>query len=320
MGQGYPDFLGSEVARRAAAEALKEAALNQYSAPRGLPQLREAVASWHSRRYGSKQTAEDVVVTAGGQEALVCAIRAGIEASGRSGGVVVMEPFYPFLGGVVVMEPFYPFLGGAVSRAGGIAMPMRLEAPEFRIRGVELLDIPENAFVVADEVYEGTAKHRRVASVVDPQRVITVGSAGKLLSLTGWRVGWIVASNRELADRAAAAHLDLTYAAPTPLQAGVARALDEDDLGGVGALFKQNYEKLEAALPSSLKARGGPRGYFLVAEIIDGTDDLTFVERLAESTGVVAAPLRVFYADPPPTNLVRFTNQHTTSTPRVGAS
>ncbi|KAH8098377.1 transferase [Aureococcus anophagefferens] len=117
MGQGFPDFEGSAVARRRR-EALDTPSLNQYSPIDGLASLRDEVSAFYERRYGARyDAASEVVVTSSGQEALVASLRACFTRTGRAG--------------VVVMEPFYPFLAPAVAAAGGALQPLRLAPPTF---------------------------------------------------------------------------------------------------------------------------------------------------------------------------------------------
>ena len=111
MGQGFPDFAGSAVARDAAKAALDVPALNQYAPINGLAELRAEIRSFYERSYGSHYDDDEVVVTTSGQEALVAALKACFTEERR---------------GVVVMEPFYPFLAPAIAAAGGVMQPARL--------------------------------------------------------------------------------------------------------------------------------------------------------------------------------------------------
>ena len=179
---------------------------------------------------------------------------------------------------------------------------------------------------VADEVYEnsvfpstsaeGGGRHLRLADREGMRdRTITISSGGKLFSLTGWRVAWAVGAAALLAPLAQA-HTHLTYSAPSPLQAGVAAALDaEDGLEATAPLFAGNFELLAAALramesPAVGRVCEAAGGYFLVAET-DGRSDVEYARALAEEKGVVCTPMSVFYSTPfpddAPCTLVRFT-------------
>ena len=341
MSQGFPDFEGSPVARRVAAELITNGATpdNQYSPQPGLLRLRESIASFYSRRYGAQYApADEIVVTAGGQESLAAAFLAFCDPGDE----------------VVLCEPFYPFMLGAIRLAGAVPRPVRLRAPGFAIDEEELrracasprakvlvVNSPQNPtghvappaelemcaracvdndlIAIADDVYEHCVfaphRHHRLADVDGMrERTVSVSSGGKLFSLTGWRVAW-AAGPAHLVQPIGRAHTHLTFSAPTPLQAGIAAALDADDrLDAVGPLFADNFESLSSALREGSSNVGGiceaQGGYFLVAET-DGSSDVDFCKALAERSGVVATPMSVFYATPfaddDPCTLVRFT-------------
>ena len=125
MGQGFPDFAGSLIAREAAAEAILQgsAAANQYSSPVGLLELREAVSSLYARLYHPGKTYDpesEVVITTSGQECLNAALRACVREQGQRDGVIVFEPFFPFT-------------QGALDNAPGIMQPVMTHAPGFEI-------------------------------------------------------------------------------------------------------------------------------------------------------------------------------------------
>ena len=330
MGQGFPDFAGSAVARDAAKAALDVPALNQYAPINGLAELRDAIRGFYERSYGSHYEDDEVVVTTSGQEALVAALKACFTAERR---------------GVLVVEPFYPFLAPAIAAAGGVMQPARLRSPGFVLDEAALdaaadattacavLNTPhnptgrvfseseidafasfcerQNIYAVADEVYEHAVfpgrTHIRLADRLR-ERTISLSSAGKLFSLTGWRVGWALAP-RDLALKVSNAHTALTYSAPTPLQQGVAAALKAEDgaFDGVPFTFRRNAEMLAAALQArGLDVFPPEGGYFLCANCHEPA--MGFVERLADETGVVCTPLSVFYATPPKEDTwVRFT-------------
>ena len=270
-----------------------------------------------------------MVVTTSGQEALVAALKACFTEERR---------------GVLVMEPFYPFLAPAIAAAGGVMQPARLghgfvldeaalDAAADATTACAVLNTPhnptgrvfseseidafasfcerQNIYAVADEVYEhavfpGRAHHRLADRLRD--RTISLSSAGKLFSLTGWRVGWALAP-RDLALKVSNAHTALTYSAPTPLQQGVAEALKAEDgaFDGVPFTFGRNAEMLAAALTArGLDVFPPEGGYFLCANCHEPA--MAFVERLADETGVVCTPLGAFYATPPEDDTwVRFT-------------
>ena len=125
MGQGFPDFSGSKVARLAAAAAIKEgsAIQNQYSPQPGHLSLRQSVSSFVQRRYDAEyDAASEVAITAGGQEALAAAFLTFLEPGDE----------------VVIFEPCYPFMLGAILQAGAVPRVVKLEAPGFRVDEVAL--------------------------------------------------------------------------------------------------------------------------------------------------------------------------------------
>ena len=253
MGQGYPDFPGSSIARRVAAEAAAsgEPSLAQYTPQPGSLRLRRAVSAFYAERHGaSYDPADEVVVTAGGQEALAAAFLAYLDPGDE----------------VVLFEPFYPFMLGAVHLAGAVPRVVRLHAPDFEIDHAALeaacasprakmvvLNSPHNPtghvataaelalvarlcarhdlLALSDEVYEHAVfdgAHRRLAD--EPgmrERTISVSSGGKLFSLTGWRVAW-ACGPAALVGPLGRAHTHLTFSAPTPLQEGIAAALEAE--------------------------------------------------------------------------------------------
>jgi len=345
MGQGFPDFEGSRVAREVAAAAIDDgnAASNQYSPQPGLLGLREAVAAFAERRYGARYTSSEVLITAGAQEALAAAFLTFLDPGDE----------------VVLFEPFYPFMLGAVRQAGAVPRMVTLRPPDFAIDEAALrlacaspkarllvLNSPHNPtghvasptelgliaalcqqydlLAISDEVYEHCifpaaeargVTHRRLADIEGMhERTLTLGSGGKLFALTGWRVAWACGPS-QLVHPLGASHTHLTFSAPSPLQAGIAAALDrEDGLAEVGPLFGSNYESLKAALLDGTHVRAvchADGGYFLVAQVPAGSSDAEYCQVLAETKGVVCTPMSVFYAnawpEDAPCDLIRFT-------------
>lgn len=149
-------------------------------------------------------------------------------------------------------------------------------------------------------------------------RTLTVGSASKMFSLTGWRVGWLYSHHRELLAACTSLHGYLTYCAPTPLQEAVKDALLDalrfpsalpQEIAELQRAFHQNARELARCLQQHLNVAVAPPqgGYFLVVDVSAcGQSDIEFCSNLAREKGVVAIPMRVFYSDSPPTNLVRF--------------
>ena len=250
LGQGFPDFGWPDEILEAAARALKEGS-NQYAPSRGLLVLREAVAAHYGRHFGQRIAADQVCVTSGATEALGAAILATVEPGDE----------------VIIFTPAYDSYAPMIRRAGGTPVEVALKPPEWRLdRGAieaavstrtraiifnnphnpagRLFDASELAvlagvagdhdlIVISDEVWEHVLLDGRqftpLASLPGmAERTIKVGSAGKIFSLTGWKVGWIVAAP-DLAAVAARAHQFLTFATAPNLQAAVAYGLNEGD-------------------------------------------------------------------------------------------
>ena len=282
MGQGFPDFPGSALAREVASDAVAkgEARQNQYSPQPGLLQLREAIAAFHARRYATDWAATDVIVTAGAQEGLAAAFSAFLDPGDE---VILCEPFYPFMLGAVrlagavprvvtLRPPDFSIDAGVLRTIEALAASERCKmivlntphnptghvATEAELHGVASICVSHELLAVADEVYEhcvfpaSGAAHRQLCSLPGMrERTITLGSGGKLFSLTGWRVAWAIGPS-ELTAPLGAAHTHLTFSAPTPLQAGIAAALADEhvdvELDQVRDLFAGNFELLSAAL------------------------------------------------------------------------
>ena len=148
-------------------------------------------------------------------------------------------------------------------------------------------------------------------------QTLSIGSASKLLSLTGWRVGWVVGPP-DIVKAVRASSGYSTYCAPTPLQHACSKILNDANssndfsFGGVGSIFASNWLRLAVALEENIpgaRVCSSQGGYFLCLDIsgILGMDDLSFVQRLVDKCGIAALPLRLFYSDSSiPRQLVRF--------------
>jgi aspartate/methionine/tyrosine aminotransferase len=186
-----------------------------------------------------------------------------------------------------------------------------------------------NVLAIADEVYEGktwggTPELRLRDAPGMAERTITVGSASKLLSLTGWRVGWAIAPSA-LLDAPRALHSYVTYCAPTPLQLGVAAALRVRTAASAAAraaghaqprdpsapAFQRSAEVLTEALSGvGLTVYPVQGGYFLIADVsATGLTGGEYCKQLIATAAVASVPMEIFYAPgdaPPPRSLVRF--------------
>ncbi|MFE1600077.1 aminotransferase [Methylobacterium sp. ID0610] len=333
LGQGFPDDPGPEDVRRKAAEAVVEG-WNQYPPMMGLPALREAVAAHYSHWQGlSVDPAAEVMVTSGATEALAGALMALIEPGDE---VVLFAPMY---------DAYLPL----VRRAGGVPRMVRLTPPHFRLTEaalaaafsprtrVVLLNNPLNptatvfpdedlalladfccrhdAVALCDEVWEHVMfdgrRHRPLMALPGMrERTVKIGSAGKIFSLTGWKVGFVLAAP-PLMRVLAKAHQFLTFTTPPNLQTAVAYGLGKDDayFETMRAGLARSRDRFTAGLAGLGFAVLPSAGtYFLNIDIapLGETDDVAFCERLVREHGVAAIPVSAFYAEDPVRNVVRF--------------
>ncbi len=332
LGQGFPDFgWPDDVVARAA--ALLTGAASQYPPMRGLPQLRQAVADHYRARQGLAVDAEQVIVTSGATEAIAAALIALIAPGDE----------------VVLVQPLYDAYLPTVLRAGGVPRLIRLTPPDWRITAEAVAEaftpntrllifnnphnptarvfdraelallakacVAHDAIALSDEVWEhvlfdGRA-HIPLASLPGmAERTVKIGSAGKIFSLTGWKVGWAVAPPA-LAEMVARAHQFLTFTTAPNLQGAVAWGLGKDEAyyRGMRARFAASRDALTSALEREgfavLPAEGT---YFLNVDLAASgiaIDDAAFCDRAVREAGVAAIPLSAFYPRDPVTSVIR---------------
>ncbi|GAA3216789.1 pyridoxal phosphate-dependent aminotransferase [Actinocorallia longicatena] len=327
LGQGFPDEDGP-AGVLAAAVASIEGGGNQYPPGPGLPVLRRAVAEQRRERYGLDYDPDtEVLVTVGATEAIASAVLALTENGDE---VIAFEPFYDSYAATIA-------LSGAVLRpvtlrpSGGRFTfdPGELRAavtPRTRailvntphnpcgtvFTGEELAEIAalcveHDLVAITDEVYEyltfDDAVHRPLAAFEGMrERTVSISSAGKTFSVTGWKTGWVCAPARYV-DAVRTVKQFLTYVGSGPWQEAVAHGLAHE-LDWVEALRKTLQSKRDR-LMTGLEAAGftvlRPQGTYFVQADISGlghTDGLTLARALPELAGVVCVPTQVFYADP----------------------
>ena len=332
LGQGFPDFGWPDEILEAAARALKEGS-NQYAPSRGLPALREAVATHYGRHFGQELTADQVCVTSGATEALGAAILATIEPGDE----------------VIIFTPAYDSYAPMIRRGGGIPVEVALRPPEWRIDGDALeaaitprtraimINNPHNPtgklfereeleavaavatahdlIVISDEVWEHVVLEGRRFTPIGAlpgmaERTIKVGSAGKIFSLTGWKVGWMVASPA-CAGVLARAHQFLTFSTAPNLQAALAFGLDQGDawLEPMRARFQQSRDRLAAGLRNcGYAVLDSAATYFLCVDLQESgvnADDEEFARAAVDRAGVAVIPLSPFAEREPVRHLVR---------------
>jgi N-succinyldiaminopimelate aminotransferase len=323
LGQGFPDTDGPPEVIEAAIAALRSGH-NQYAPPLGTPDLRLAISEHQRRFYGLEFDPDtEVLVTAGATEAIAATILA---LCGPGDEVVSLEPYFDS----------YP---ATIAMAGARRVPVTLRAPDFAFdvdafraaitpaTRLVLLNTPHNPtgkvftraelealaavciehdlIVMTDEVYEHLvydAEHIPLATIAGMrERTITVSSAGKTFSFTGWKVGWLCASPA-LVSAVRTTKQFLTYTNAAPFQPAIAAALRLDDDYYLG--FAKDLRTKRDLLLAGLQAAGytvfEPHGtYFITTDIRSlGYDDgMAFCRALPERVGVVAIPAVVLYDD-----------------------
>ncbi len=335
LGQGFPDTDGPEEVREAAVRALRDGRGNQYPPGPGIPELRTAITDHQLTRYDlSYDPDREVLVTAGATEAIAASLLALVEPGDE---VIALEPYYDsyaasiaLAGGTrvpVTLRPHTDTTTGTHS--------FRLDLDELRAAVTDrtrllLLNTPHNPtgtvltrtelsaiaelavardlLVVTDEVYEHLVfdgEHLPLASFPGMRdRTVTISSAGKTFSFTGWKVGWVTASP-ELVTAVRTAKQYLTYVSAGPFQYAVAEALHLP-----ASYFSHARDDLRTKrdiLADGLTQAGfevfRPQGtYFITTDIaaldLGEKDGLAFCRALPERCGVVAVPNAVFYDDP----------------------
>ena len=335
LGQGFPDTDGPREIAEAAARAVLEGRGNQYPPGPGIPELRTAIAEHQQRFYGlSYDPDTEVLVTAGATEAIAAALLALLEPGDE----------------VIAFEPFYDSYAACIAMAGATRVPLTLRQPAFRpdldelralitprtrllllntphnptgtvltpdeLRAIAQLAIEHDLLVITDEVYEHlvfTGAHYPIAALPGMrERTVSISSAGKTFSYTGWKVGWVTASPA-LTAAVRTAKQYLTYVSAGPFQYAVTEALRLPDLyfETLRADLRRKRDLLTAGLTAAGFQVFEPAGtYFITTDItpLGEKDGHEFCRTLPARCGVVAIPNVVFYDDTDAgRSLVRFT-------------
>ncbi|UZE47429.1 aminotransferase [Rhodopseudomonas sp. P2A-2r] len=334
LGQGFPDDPGPLDIRQAAADAVLNG-YNQYPSMMGLPELRQAIATHYGHWHGlNLDPTTEVMVTSGGTEALTTAILAVVEPGDE----------------VVCFQPVYDSYLPVIRQAGGIPRLVRLKPPHWRLTEEDLRAVfnhktkavlfnnPLNpaavvypredlellakfcqefdTIAICDEVWEHVVfegfKHIPLMSMPGMRdRTIKIGSAGKIFSLTGWKIGFVCAAP-PLLRVCAKVHQFLTFTTAPNLQVAVAYGLGKAD-----EFFKEMQTDLARSrdrLAAGLERIGFPviqsQGtYFLTVDLsplgLNETDE-AFCKRIVHDYKVAAIPVSAFYEEDPVTSVVRF--------------
>lgn len=324
LGQGFPDIGGPDQVVESAVSALR-GGHHQYPPVAGIYDLRAAIADHQREWYGLVfDPVEEVLVTTGASEALAAALLAFVAPGDE----------------VIALEPYYDSYAACTVLAGGTLVPVRIRPPDYTLdvaalraavtdrTRMLLVNSPHNPtgavltpdelsalaavaqeydlIVVADEVYEHLVYDGGVHSplIAQPgmrERTISVGSAGKTFSFTGWKVGWVTGP-ADLVASVRTVKQYLSFASGTPFQLAISDALH---------LPRSYYDELRSdlqrrrdLLTEGLRDVGfvpytAKGSYFITADIseLGETDSMKFCRELPERCGVVAIPNSVFYAD-----------------------
>jgi N-succinyldiaminopimelate aminotransferase len=324
LGQGFPDTDGPRQIAQAAADAILSGRGNQYPPGPGVPELRDAIVEHQQRFYGlSYDPATEVLVTAGATEAVAAALLALVEPGDE----------------VIAFEPYYDSYAANIAMAGGTRVPVTLRPPHFRpdldelaskitsrtrlillntphnptgavfseaeLAAIARLAVEHDLLVVTDEVYEHliyAGTHCPIAQFPGMrERTVSISSAGKTFSFTGWKIGWVTAAP-ELIGAVKTTKQFLTFVSGGPFQYAIAQALALPD-----SYYTELRDDLRAKrdlLAAGLRDIGfevyQPDGtYFVTTDVaaLGERDGIEFCRGLPDRVGVVAIPSAVFYDD-----------------------
>ncbi|HEY7042455.1 MAG TPA: pyridoxal phosphate-dependent aminotransferase [Nocardioidaceae bacterium] len=325
LGQGFPDEDGPAEVLDAALYAISHGNGNQYPPGAGVPELRHAVVGHQHRFYGFEFDPDtEVLVTCGATEAIAAAMLALLDTGDEA----------------IAFEPYYDSYAACISMAGAVRRPVTLRPPDYALdvdalraaitprTKLILLNTPHNPtgkvftadelaaiaavaqehdlVVVADEVYEhltfDDVPHVPIATVPGMwERTVTIGSAGKSFSFTGWKVGWATGP-APLITAVRTAKQFLTYVASGPFQyaAAIGLGLPDTYFESVRATLQEKRDRLADGLSDAGFTVFPPQGtYFITADIraLGEDDGMAFCRSLPDRCGVVAIPTIVFYDD-----------------------
>jgi N-succinyldiaminopimelate aminotransferase len=324
LGQGFPDTDGPAEIARAAADAVLTGRGNQYPPGPGIPELRRAISEHQKRFYGLDIDPDtEVLVTAGATEAIAAAMLALLEPGDE----------------VIAFEPYYDSYTACIAMAGATRVPVTLRPPTFRpdidamrdavtsrtrllllnsphnptgmvlsrdeLTAIASLAVERDLLVVTDEVYEHIVfegEHVPISSLPGMRdRTVTISSAGKTFSFTGWKVGWVTGTSA-LVSAVRTTKQFLTFVSSGPFQYAIAAGLGLPDsfYGDLAASLRRKRDLLASGLAQAGFEVFMPHAtYFVTTDIaaLGGRDGLEFCRRLPDRCGVVAVPNMVFYDD-----------------------
>lgn len=334
LGQGFPDFAAPDFLKAAAQGAIA-ADINQYAPSNGRSNLRHALSQKMGRDYGLAVNPDtDITVTHGATEAIFSTILGLVDPGDE----------------VIIFEPYFDIYLPSITFAGGIPRAYTLRPPDWPIDGDELAHLfsdktklilinsphnptgkvfsraelqivadlcqKHNVIAVTDEVYEHLVfdDHQHIPLATLPGmagRTVTISSIGKTFSVTGWKVGWTIATPA-LSEGIRRVHQQTTFSGAAPLQEAAAAALNAPDsyFKEFVALYSQKRDFLFHALDDvGLKPILPAGTYFIMVQLdnFDFGDDRVFCHFLTQEIGVAAIPPSSFYQNPADgANLARF--------------
>jgi aminotransferase len=325
LAQGFPDFSAPEALKQAAREAIASDH-NQYAITWGAKSLRNAIAAKYQHTYGLTLDPEtEITVCCGSTEGMIASLTAVTNPGDE----------------VVIFEPFYENYGPDTKLCGAVPRFVRLRPPDWSFDPDELrrafsphtkaiiLNSPNNptgkvfsraeleliaalcqefdTLAITDEIYEHItydgARHIPIMTLDGMRnRTVLVNSMSKTFAVTGWRVGWVLASP-DLSDSIRKVHDFLTVGAAAPLQEASAFALTfgDDYYHHVAEEYTKRRDFILQILESAGFTCYRPRGaYYVITDIshFGFADDVRFIRHLIEDNGVVAVPGSSFYNDP----------------------
>lgn len=319
LGQGFPDFDGPQEILDAAKAAI-DAGMNQYGPGRGNPALIDAIRRQRQRDYDIDLAEDEVLITVGATEAIAATLLAYVRAGDE----------------VIAFEPYYDEYVAVTALAGGALVPVALRAPDFqpdpaafeaaitprtraliintphnptgavftpeRLRQIAEIANRHGILVIADEVYEqltfGPAHTPMVQAGLDPDLSISISSAGKTFSVTGWKIGWIMATARRIGEISAVKQYT-TFVGGVPFQPAVAVGLDLPlaHMEQLRSTFAARRDLLIEGLESvGMRVYRPDSGYFVLADVSPlGYDDArALAYDLPAKVGVAAVPVSPF--------------------------
>jgi aspartate/methionine/tyrosine aminotransferase len=325
LAQGYPDFPAPDFLKQAACDAV-QADANQYTITWGAKAFRETIARRYRREYGLDYDPErEVTVCCGATEGMISTLLA---VTNPGDEIIVFEPFYENYRPdallcaaetrvVPLYAPGWTFDPEELRRAFSahtkaivVNTPHNPTGHVFtleELRKIAALAEEYDTLVITDEIYErilydGVAHHPMAALPGMRDRTVLVNSMSKTWSVTGWRVGWVLAP-ADLTDSIRKVHDFLTVNAPAPLQqAGIAALeLPDEYYRSLTSAYLDRRNFLLEALRGAGFQPFTPRGaYYVLCDIsaFGYPDDVAFVKHLIEDVGVAGVPGSSFFAEP----------------------